>query len=147
MKPLLIFAAAILLVVAANSRFAGLSAELKNDSTSANRIPPVNIPLNLGQSNEAGPEVKLVLLALLPHGFETNEMHLDPGDYLLIVGNRTGLREVNVQLERGGKERVASAIVRGSRTHWKQRLKLTRGTYLVTADNNPDWTCRLIVGP
>ena len=148
MKPILILAAAVLLVAAAtNSRFSGLSADAENDSTTTNTIPPVDIPTSLDQSDEAGPQVKLVLLALLPHGFEINEMHLDAGDYLFIVGNRTGRRDVNMRLEREGKERVASATVRGGRIHWKQRLKLTPGTYLVTADDNPDWTCRIVVGP
>lgn len=147
MKPILILATAVLLVaVATNSHFVQSSADAENVSISAT-IPPINIPSNLGQSDEAGPEVKLVLLALLPHGFDTNQMQIEAGDYLFIVANRTGLREVNVRLERGGNERVASATVRGSRIRWKQRLKLTPGSYLVTADDNPDWTCRIVVRP
>jgi hypothetical protein len=89
MKVVLILIAVVLLVVAASStRFIGHTAEVDRVD---NAVAPVAIPSNLDQSQEAGPEVKLVLLALWPEGFETNEMQLEPGDYLFIIGNRTGL--------------------------------------------------------
>jgi hypothetical protein len=148
MKAALIFAAVLLLVVVATtSNFARRGAKIEVVApVAANAIPPVDIPSSLAQSGEAGPEVKLVLLALLPHGFENTEMHLDAGDYVFIIGNRTGLREVDVRVDREGKERVASAAVGGRKRDWKQRLKLTPGTYVVTANDNPDWTCRIVVG-
>jgi hypothetical protein len=144
MKAILILAAVLLLgVVTTKSHFAGSSEKLED---AVNAIPPVDISSHLGQSEEAGPEIKLVLLGITPQGFDSNEMQLDAGEYLIIVGNRTGLREVNMRLEREGKERVSVATVR-RRGNWKQRLKLTPGTYLVTADENPDWICRILVGP
>ena len=149
MKAVLILATVLLLViVAANSNFAGRTARLENGPVAAaDANPPVEISANLVQSDEAGPEVKLVLLALLPHGFENTEMQLNAAEYLFIIGNRTGLKEVDVRLDREGKERVLAATVRGRRMDLKQRLKLTPGTYLVTANDNPDWTCRIVVGP
>ena len=145
MKAILIVVGVVLLVgVAAKSQFAGRVAEVENV---AQAIAPITIPAGLEQTGEAGPEVKLVLLALWPQGFETSEMQLEPGEYLFIVGNRTGLREVNVQLEREGNGRVAEAAVGGRQRDWKKRLKLTPGTYVVTANDNPDWTCRVVVRP
>ncbi|HET8781230.1 MAG TPA: hypothetical protein VFM63_02340 [Pyrinomonadaceae bacterium] len=144
MKAVLILAAVLLLVAAATkSHFARRGAEVENI---ANAIAPVDTPPNLGQSDEAGPEVKLVLLALWPEGFETNEMQLEPGEYLFIIGNRTGLKEVNVQLQREGRERLAAAVVGGRRRDLKQRVRLTPGIYVVTAGENPEWTCRIMVG-
>jgi len=138
MKALLIVASVLLLLgVATNSHFAQLSAA---------EIPPVAISSSPVQSGEAGPEVKLVLLALFPEGFENNEMQLNAGEYLFIVGNRTGLREVNVRLDREGNEHVSLATVVERGKGWKQRLKLTPGNYLFTVDENPDWTCRIVVG-
>jgi hypothetical protein len=29
----------------------------------------------------------------------------------------------------------------------EKRLKLTPGNYLVTANDNPEWTCRIVVRP
>jgi hypothetical protein len=143
MKAVLILAAVLLLVVAANnSHYLGRSAEVES---AANAIAPVDIPSNLGQSDEAGPGVKLVLLALMPEGFDSNEIQLDAGEYLFIIGNRTGLKEVSVRLDREGNEHIAMAAVGGRRRDWKKRLKLTPGTYVITADDNTDWTCRITV--
>ena len=144
MKVVLILAVVVLLVIAAGSaRFIGHTAEV--DSV-VEAIAPLAIPSSLDQSQEAGPEVKLVLLALWPEGFETNEMQLEPGQYLFIIGNRTGLKEVNVQLQREGRERLAAAAVGGRQRDLKQRLNLTPGIYVVTAGDNPNWTCRITVG-
>ncbi len=144
MKPLLILAAVVLVVTAAaNSHLLGRNAGVEKVG---NAIPPVEIPSSLVQTGEAGSDVKLVLLALVPEGFETREMHLEPGDYVFIVGNRTGLREVNVRLDREGTGRLALAALGGRGRDWKQRMKLTIGTYLITANDNPEWTCRITVG-
>lgn len=142
MKTILIVAAVLLLVVgAAKSQFIGRIAGVEQVA-----IAPVAIPASLEQSQEAGPEVKLVLLALRPEGFETNEMQLEPGEHLFIIGNRTGLREVSMRLERQGSGRVAEATVGGRPRDWKTRLRFTPGTYVLTANDNPDWTCRIVVG-
>ena len=144
MKLLIVLAAVVLLVVAgANSRLIGRYAESKDV---ANAIPAVRVPAILDQTGQAGSEVQLVLLALLPEGFDQREMQLEPGDYVFIVGNRTGLREVNVRLDRAGVGHVAAATVAGRQRDWKQRMRLTTGTYLVTANDNPEWTCRIVVG-
>jgi hypothetical protein len=139
MKALLIAAAVLLLVgVGAKSRF---------ETSAAGEIPPVEIPSNLAQSDEVAPDFKLVLLALLPHGFETSEMELVAGEYTFIIGNRTGLKEVDLRLDREGQQRISAATLGGRQRDWKQRLKLTAGTYIVSANNNPEWTCRVEVKP
>jgi hypothetical protein len=144
MKTPLYLAAIVLLVVAVtNSHLMGRTADLAN---TANAIAPVTIPSIEGQSDEAGPELKLVLLALHPEGFDSSEMQLDPGEYLFIIGNRTGLKKVSVRLDREGDRRIAAAAVGGRQRDWKKRLKLTPGTYVVIANDNPDWICRITVG-
>jgi hypothetical protein len=144
MKPPVALAAIVLLVLAgANSQLIGRYLEVENSATA---IAPVQIPATLDQTGEAGSEVKLVLLALLPEGFDTKEMRLAAGDYVFIIGNRTGLREISVRLDREGLGRVGAATMGGRQRNWKQRMRLTTGTYIVTANDNPDWTCRIIVG-
>jgi hypothetical protein len=149
MKVVLIAATVLLLVgVAATSQLAELKATAADEPQAAsNKIPPVDIPSNLGQSDEVGPEFKLVLLALLPHGFETTEMQLNAGEYTFIIGNRTGLWEVDVRVHREGEGRVGEATVGGRKRNWKQRFKLTPGNYIVSANDNPNWTCRIEVRP
>jgi hypothetical protein len=145
MKALLISAAVILVIAAgAHSQLIGRYAGV--ESPAATAIAPIAVPAILDQAGEAGSEVKLVLLALRPEGFETSEMQLDPGDYVFIIGNRTGLRDVSVRLDREGIGRIATAMVGGKQKDWKQRIKLTTGVYVVTANDNPNWTCRIVVG-
>ena len=144
MKTVLILVAVVLLVVmVTRAQFIGRDAEA--DSV-ANAIAPVAIPSSLDQLQEAGPEVKLILLGLRPEGFETKEMQLDPGEYLFIIGNRTGLQNVNVRLDRDGNERIDAAAVGGRQRDWKKRLRLSSGVYVLTANDNPDWICRIVVG-
>jgi hypothetical protein len=144
MKTPLYLAAIVLLVVAmTSSHLMRRTADLEE---TANAIAPVAIPSIEDQSDEAGPELKLILLALHPEGFDSSEMQLDPGEYLFIIGNRSGLKEVSVRLEREGDGRIAAAAVGGRQRDWKTRLKLTPGTYVVTANDNPDWICRITVG-
>ena len=70
MKPILIVVAVLLVVaVTTKSHFAGLGGTVDN---ALNAIPPVSIPSILDQSEDAGSELKLVLLALMPEGFERN---------------------------------------------------------------------------
>lgn len=144
MKIRLYLAAVVLIVIVVTwSQLTGRTAEFED---TANTIAPVEIPSMQSQSDEAGPELKLVLLALQPEGFDSSEMQLVPGEYLFIIGNRTGLKEVSVRLEREGEGRVAAAAVGGRQRDWKNRLKLTPGTYIVTANDNPNWICRITVG-
>jgi hypothetical protein len=148
MKAVIVAAVLLLAGVAAKSYFAVRNAHAENvPQAPSDAIPPVQIPSSLGRSEEAGPEVKLVLLALQLHGFEKNEMQLEAGNYLFTIGNRTGLREVNIWLDRDGKERVAEAAAGGRQREWKKRLKLIPGNYIVTANDNPEWTCRIVVRP
>lgn len=149
MKAILIAAAVLLLVgVAAQSHFAGRHITAAEKPPAAeDAIPPVSIPSTPTQFDEVGPDFKLVLLALLPHGFETSELQLEAGEHLFIIGNRTGLKEVDVRLDREGKGRVGEATVGGRQRNWKQRFKLTPGNYIVSANDNPEWSCRIVVRP
>ena len=138
MKTILVFGAiSVLIVISAAARFAGDTENIENG--------PSAIPIL--QSDELTSDVKLVLLALRPEGFETSEIQLAAGEYVFIIGNRTGMKEINVRLDREQRESLVAATLRGRQKDWKQRLKLTPGTYVVRANDNPDWTCRIVVGP
>ena len=146
MKAVLIVSVVVFMLVAlTKAQFIRRTSEVESV---ANGISPVAIPSALDQSQdqEVGSEVKLMLLALRPEGFETKEMQLDPGEHLFIIGNRTGLREVTMRLERQGSERVAEATVGGRLRDWKKKLRLAPGIYVLTANDNPDWSCRIVVG-
>lgn len=135
---------AILLVVAAStaSQFAGRSAKLTEHAL----IPALlNSSRPVDQTEEANRDIKVVLLTLRPEGFEPQEMQLSAGEYLLIAKNRTGLDELNLRLARDNGEHVSQAKVGARRKDWKQRLKLSPGTYRLTESSHPEWSCRIVV--
>jgi hypothetical protein len=149
MKSVITTTAVLLLIgVAATSHFAGRHINVaETAAASEDTLPVVSIPSMPSQFDEVGPEFKLVLLALLPHGFETDEMQLEAGEYRFIIGNRTGVKEVNIRITREGTQQLAAATVGGRARDWKQRLNLTPGNYLISADENRNWTCRIVVRP
>ena len=87
-----------------------------------------------------------MLVALRPEGFEPAEIELSAGEYLFVVRNRTGLDEINVRLQRENGEPLGQGKIEARRKDWKQRLKLTPGTYILSEDSHSDWHCRIVVG-
>jgi hypothetical protein len=147
MKTALIFSAVLLVAIAASA--AHLSRPSKVENTPASNAAssvPVDPPA-MAQSGESEPSIKLVLLELRPEGFEPNEIQLQAGEYMWMIRNRTGLDEVKLSLNRAGNERVTTATAHSRLRDWKQRMKLTPGTYVFSAPGYPDWTCRVVVAP
>jgi len=91
-------------------------------------------------------EVKVVLVVLGPEGFQPQELQLPPGQYILIVRNRTGLDDVGLRLLSELGINLGEARVRGIQRTWKLRLQLNTGRYLIAGTDRPDWTCRITVG-
>jgi hypothetical protein len=96
-------------------------------------------------SDETPADIQVVLVTLRADGFEPAELQLPAGEYLLVVRNRTGLDEVNVSLVRENGQHLGQSKVGARQKDWKQRFKLTPGTYLLNETNHPDWTTRVVV--
>jgi len=88
-------------------------------------------------------DVEVLLLTLRPTGFESREVTLPAGDYVLIVRNRSGLDEFGVRLARETGENLREAKMPRHKRDWKHFLKLTPGNYVLTEVDHPDWTCRI----
>lgn len=147
LKLALLLISAILFIAAATT-----TAEFIEASNSANNVtqlsaqPTTVEPVRIGQtSDEASADVKVVLLTLRGEGFEPAEMQLAAGEYLLVVRNRSGLKEVNVRLVRDNSELLGQAKVGARHRDWKPRLRLTPGTYVLAETNYPEWSMRIVV--
>jgi hypothetical protein len=99
-----------------------------------------------GSDSQDSTNIQVVLVALRPEGFEPAEIELPAGEYLFVVRNRTGLDEINVRLQRENGEPLGQGKIEPRRKDWKQRLKLTPGTYILSEDSHSDWHCRIVVG-
>jgi hypothetical protein len=124
------------------------TAKLINDRNAPHlAAPPATIELiaTAPADDEAPSDIKVVLLTLRSEGFDPAEMQLPAGEYLLVVRNRTGLDEVDVRLVHEDGHNLDQAKVGARQKDWKQRLKLTPGTYLINEANHSDWNLRLVV--
>jgi Na+-transporting methylmalonyl-CoA/oxaloacetate decarboxylase gamma subunit len=124
-----------------------VTAKLVRTSIDSENVSPATIePVKTAQTNDEAPaNIQVVLLTLRSEGFEPAELQLAAGEYLLVVRNRTGLDEVDVSLVRENGQHLGQSKVGARQKDWKQRLKLTPGTYLLNETNHPDWTLRVVV--
>lgn len=90
-----------------------------------------------------GPEAKALLIAVQPDGFEPAEMDVEEGRYLLVVQNRSGLSDIVVRLEAQDGKKVQEGHTQ--RQQWRKRFDLKKGTYRLTVENYPEWSCVLHV--
>ena len=143
---LLLTALLLAVVVLANARLSGRS---PNTARTTRETPAIYSDTTPQASDRAADEaplgIQVVLITLRPEGFEPVEMQIAPGEYLFVVRNRTGLDEVSTQLMRENGEHLGQANIGARRRDWKQRLKLTPGTYLLSEADHPDVTCRIVV--
>jgi hypothetical protein len=92
-------------------------------------------------------DARVEVFTLTPTGFEPGETTLPAGEYLLVFNNRTGLDEFALRLEREGRGTVSEAHPPRRKRDWRQMLRLTPGTYVITETSHPEWTLQLTVTP
>ena len=81
-------------------------------------------------------DAKALLIAVEPYGFEPREIDVDAGRYLLVVQNRSGLTDLNVKLEAEDGQKLHEA-----HAQWRQHFDLKQGSYRLTVENFPQWSC------
>ncbi len=98
------------------------------------------------RAQTAPPLPKLVsFIKVLPYGFEPSVVEQDPGRILLVVHNRTGLRQITLRLDREVGGRLVEVSLPTTRVRWGQRLVLVPGKYVLTEANHPNWICRITI--
>lgn len=91
-----------------------------------------------------GPQTRFVVLR--PYGFEPGSIRAEPGLVVLMVLNRSGLKECTLRLDREAGNRVIEFQVPRHKPNWGGSLTLTPGSYLLTVVERPGWVCRITVG-
>lgn len=87
--------------------------------------------------------VEVVIVTVLPTGFEPNEIKRGPGIFILAVDNRSNLPHLNLRLEdESGMVRHEQRI-HGGKLDSRQPLDLPTGRYLLKATNQKGWVCRI----
>lgn len=103
----------------------------------------VNVERTRGP-NQATPGVLLV--SLLPTGFEPSEVTYPAGKILFGVNNRTGLSDLRFQLtDETGKALGEKRMVK-ERT-WRRLIEPKPGRYELRVLGHPTWRCDVIITP
>lgn len=89
----------------------------------------------------------VILLTIRPTGFEPAEATLPAGKYLLVVQNRSGLKELTLRLDAASKGRLLEVNTPKGKLDWRRKLNLAPGNYTLTEANNPEWVCRVTITP
>ena len=86
-----------------------------------------------------------LLFELRPSGFIPSETEVSSGNYMLLLQNRSGGKDLNFTLERENQGRVAASPER--RRDWAAKVRLAPGTYILREVDHPEWTAVIRVTP
>jgi hypothetical protein len=85
--------------------------------------------------------VKAELITLTPRGFEPAALTRPKGRMLLVVDNRSGLREMTLRLDAEHGQRLKEIHRGRGRLDAQELLDLPPGRYLLTEAEHPAWRC------
>jgi len=86
-----------------------------------------------------------ISVKITPTGFEPSEVSCSEGAYLIGVYNRSGLRTVDLQLDREAGNRLHEVTVPREMLDWKRVVELAPGRYILSEVNHPEWSCKINV--
>lgn len=106
-----------------------------------------SLPVNFFPADQRPRLSNMVTLpiALRTNGFAPAEIERPAGDFFISVTNLTGSPDLVFRLDRENGERLHSAKVPKEKPTWRQSVRLTPGTYLLTVRDHPEWSCRITI--
>lgn len=109
-------------------------------------VPPLLKPIDSTVTPPiADDDDKGFWLTIRATGFETKEMTITAGDYFVIVQNGTGLDQFGLRIEREKGQRIHEMRLPRLKKRWRQMIRFTPGSYIVSEIDHPEWTCRITV--
>lgn len=106
-----------------------------------------SLPPALAVVTEEEPQTQAIVVIVRPRWVEPSELTLPAGDYLLVVQNRSGLRNVTFRFDRETGERFHEVHDPRHRLDWSKQFNLTAGVYVLTEADHPEWSCRINITP
>jgi hypothetical protein len=85
------------------------------------------------------------LITITPHGFEPRELTRPPGQFLLLIDNRSDLAATLLSLTREAGPRTHEMHVPREEPNWSEVVDLQPGNYVLTEANHPRWECRITI--
>lgn len=88
----------------------------------------------------------LIVLTLSRFGFEpANTLERAMGHLMISVLNRSGVRNLNLRLDRVAGSRLRDVNMPIEKGKWEEEIDLAPGEYVLSEANHPNWICRITV--
>jgi len=89
--------------------------------------------------------IEAELVTVTPHGFEPQQITRPSGPFLLMLDNRSGLRQANLRLSLEAGAQLREVPVPREQPDWSEVIALPPGRYVLTEADHPRWLCRLTI--
>ena len=122
--------------------FASSSAAKVKPLVPAAPIPTIAPAAKTQASND---EVQGLVIAIRPSGFSPAEVDVTEGRYVVLVQNRSGIRNLTFRVDSESGERLHQ--VRPQELQWKKTFDLHPGRYVLSVVGHSSWRCLLTVTP
>ena len=121
----------------------GLPAWLRGSNANAPTPQPLSIQTREAANNPQG----VIQLLLRPEGFDSPKLTVVKGTYILILLNRTGEKNLALQVSRVVGNGEKTKDIAFDEEHKKHQIidsiDLTPGDYIVSVQSHPEWTSRI----
>lgn len=91
------------------------------------------------------PSLESEIITITPTGFEPAGIVRLGGRFILVVDNRSGLREVAFKLASESGSLVREVRMPKEQPDWDQLVELHPGNYVLTEINHPGWSSRITI--
>jgi hypothetical protein len=86
-----------------------------------------------------------LVITLHPQGFQPSAITRTQGRLAVIVINKSGLRDISVNLEREVGARLLATPISREKRLWGDAIELSPGRYVLTEASHPKWVCNITV--
>ena len=110
--------------------------------------PASSVTYGVVQGQPKAERARLLPLTLRSSGFDLPAITIEKGRTLLVVHNRSGVRDIGLRLTRQvgqAGERLREVKLSSGKLDWRTVVELPPGTYILSAADQPGWECRITV--
>jgi hypothetical protein len=102
-------------------------------------------PSAAAQGNSSHKALEAEIVTIRPFGFEPAEISRPHGRFILMVDNRSGIGDVELQLNRETGAHLHQVRVPRAEQDWNDVFDLPPGQYVLREAGHPEWSCRITI--
>jgi len=116
------------------------------EASRMNSTPSAVLSSPLGvQGGSLARPIEGEVITIRPTGFEPREITRPKGLFLLAVENRSGLRTIQLRIDRLAGDRLREMQMPRNKHDWREGFDLPPGKYILSEAFHPEWTCSITI--